>query len=110
MKCNFPIYHVRNRIFFIMSGMSMRFKIEMIDIGNVVVVRLTLGVGKLKRPMLAGELKAEVRHVASGRLIPVTVSQKDASHYYIDFVPDQVGDYLINIYWTDTPIPNSPIR
>ena len=61
-------------------------------------------------PMFAGELKAEVRHVASGRLIPVTVSQKDASHYYIDFVPDQVGDYLINIYWTDTPIPNSPIR
>jgi len=55
-------------------------------------------------------MKAEIRHVASGRLLPVSISEKDAYHYYVDFVPDQAGDYLIHINWTDSPIPNSPIR
>ena len=48
--------------------------------------------------------------MGTGRNIPVSLSQRDAYHYYVDFVPDQVGDYLISINWTDSPIPNSPIR
>ncbi|XP_067948102.1 filamin-A-like isoform X2 [Watersipora subatra] len=78
--------------------------------------RVALEVGKTKTLMFdvteagPGELKAVVRHVSSGRSIPVTISERDAYHYYVDFVPDQAGEYLISINWTDTPIPNSPIR
>mgnify|MGYP001801499411 CR=1 FL=1 len=63
MKCNFPIYHVRNRIFIIMSGMSLRFKIEMIEIGYVVVGWHTLGLGNLLRILDPYDLRVHVHRL-----------------------------------------------